>query len=259
MLVLRAAIPDTSDAVASVLALFSSVWSVYLFDRLYDVRRLTLEQNTPARHCFTVRNRKLIALLLVFSIASLFATLPCLSKPIWIGGAVLALTTSLYYAAFRFSKLQKDSHATGPWKEIMIALCFTGGVILCCLPLSPESGLYFTAFSLTLLFLSNCLMISKAESEYDRHHDPTGFFSSRSGTITLLPLVLPGIAAGGSLYIMLNPDLRLAGVAILLSALASLWINRPGAVPRFMTQAMADLALLIPPAVVLVIHGVLSR
>ena len=250
---------DLPIPVYPIVALFSAIWAIYLFDRLYDTKGLVIDKTTPQRHRFTAKFRTLLIGLLFVAVGVAAGSFPFLPSAVVWGGSVIAAATAAYYIVFRFFRRLLPRLATGPWKELTIAACFTAGIFLSVPPLRATANGMLLAAALTSLFLANCLRISLAEADYDRDHDPAGFFSSSRHRSSKAVILLPLFALLIAIYLILQNDVSPVGISVLSTSVICLLINRSQKIPRHLVQAFADLSLLIPPLVVLGIQFILTR
>ncbi|MEM7601263.1 MAG: hypothetical protein AAF357_07575 [Verrucomicrobiota bacterium] len=241
------------------ITLFTSIWSIYLFDRLYDTRDFKPTEETPWRHSFTARHRRGFFLLLTLSSIATAVTLLLIPPHIWIGGALLGTVTVIYYLLFRFFHSDSNPRHRWPWKEFFIATCFSGGVLLCSPGLGSELMTALLGLSLASLFFCNCLMISKAEASFDQQHDSAGFYSSggssRSKTLVILPFSVLLLA----IYLLAFTSLVLLGAALLVTSFVYLLMILSQKISDRWVQPLSDLTLVAAPLGVLAIHWVLSR
>ncbi|MDF1656116.1 MAG: hypothetical protein P1U58_00810 [Verrucomicrobiales bacterium] len=247
------------DSPYPVVALFSAVWAVYLFDRLYDTRRLAIEKHMPMRHKFTVRFRSLILTLLVIALSLALLSYPFLPVIMKQGGAILAGLTLGYYVVFRFFRRFSGQFLRGPWKELTIALCFTSGIFLSVFPIEASAEALLLGVAMTSLFFANCFRISMAEADYDKFHDPAGFFAFSCRRSSRTVVVLPTLAFVISLYLILSGEVIPIGFCILGTSLICFVINSTRRISDSFVQAFADLALLIFPLTVLALQFILTR
>lgn len=240
------------------LGLFTCIWAIYLFDRLYDARFLRREEtNLPSRHQFTLRHRRLLILLLTLAVLLGAVCLPFLSRRVLIFALGLGMVTAVYYLRFRF--LSRSMHPSVlPSKELTIACSFVIGIFACLFPIHSIVEGVLIALSLGLLFFGNCLKIASAESAHDREHDPAGFYTQRRGRWSETLLVsLPILAAFLSLPLFSNNPF--IAIAILATALTSATVNHTKKLPVLYLPALADLALIVPPFLFILLRDLLSR
>lgn len=256
-LVIAAADPGTAASQPlSVFALFTAVWSIYLFDRLYDARHLRSAEETPLRHRFAREHGTILRGFLALSTLLALASAPFLSRSVLAGGLALAGLTAAYYAGFRFGHRTRRGAVRGAGKEITIALVFTLGIFVSLAPLAPDLPNLLTGCALFLLFLGNCLRIAAAESRYDRKHDPAGFLPPTGAWIPRLPALLPLAALAISLYLISATPRSPVGSALLVTTALSFAVNRSTKIPAGWVQPLADLALFAPPLLLLAIRGI---
>jgi hypothetical protein len=148
---------EVSAAAQTVLGL--SVCLTYMADRLFDVAKRPLQQLHSTRHQFAKQHRNTLWrcwwCVLLSNIGIAFAGLT--STQLKNGTALLTLC--LIYTALN----QRLSRRFFP-KEFCVALIYTAGVIIFLL---PNASLWTPACALTLLCLTNCLMIGAKEQCID--------------------------------------------------------------------------------------------
>jgi len=219
------------------IALFFAVWTIYLFDRLYDSRPGLSQQRESLRHQFAARNRGILFFLFFTAIAT--CTFMHLSGVIhraflqW--GILISVPVILYFVFFRFFKTALKSSCI-PMKEITIGMCFASGTCL-------ASGAIFPAqfFPLGILFTLNCLIISRSEADEDSCSDPAAFYSSAEENGSPRLELLFTLLACGAVWIFSNKipfQLAVTCSSIALIALATCRQSTKD------TQALADVALL---------------
>ncbi len=234
-------------------ALFFSVWAVYLADRIYDVGRVggLASPDLPLRHEWGCRHRRLLMILAGVAGFGLAASLMAgLARETVRAGFWIGAGTALYYAVFRSPRASFRSWRGIPAKEFGIAIPFACGVAA-----AATSGWFagvppMLFLSLVLLVAGNCLLIARAERDWDRVVDAAAFFSDRSRPGRLSEGVLVAACA-----VALGELVRKPGdgaVAILVCAVPTLVLAclRGETVQRHM-QPLADgiqlAAWLVPP------------
>jgi hypothetical protein len=238
--------PDQGTFPAAA-ALFLCVWLIYLFDRLYDVsRRDGAKQFTP-RHEWARQHRFLlgswfVAAFVLFSVV----VLPRLETKTILTGFALGLVTGLYYLAFRFSRFYSCLRGVVPFKELTIALCFTGGIFLVAWPTVLTMALVLLAAGCLSLFTANCLVISRAEQGSDHLADPAAYFSRPIRT-SRLPEWSALFAAGcGVVACLVARGADRSPVSLLLCGFFTFLVARRRADEEGLTQPLADGIQMIP-------------
>ena len=228
-------------------ALFLSVWIIYLFDRIYDVTRSVAAVPRTRRHEWAGGHRSLLSGLFVAALLSfLIAVLPRLEAKTIVTGLVLGLMTGFYYLVFRFSRLYARLKGASPFKEITIALCFAGGILLAAEPTSFSVGLLPLVAGYLSLFTANCLLISRAERGSDLEVDPAAYFSP-----SLRGSRLPGwgaliAAACGLITLVIEAGWYRTSISLILCGIPSYLLTRRGGDEDRLTQALADGIQLLP-------------
>lgn len=231
-------------------ALFLSVWMIYLFDRLFDVSRSGASDPLTPRHEWARRHRSLLGGLFAAAFVSfLVAVLPRLEGKIIVVGLAIGFFTCLYYVAFRFSRWYAVLGRVVPFKEITIALCFTGGILLVASPAVFTYGLISLVTGYHALFTANCLLIAHAERGIDRVADPAAFFSEER------PFAphdgLPGrgailAAAGGCATLLLEGEWLRSSLSLIVCGLLTWMLAQRGGDDDNVTQPLADGIQLFP-------------
>lgn len=235
-------------------ALFLSVWLIYLFDRLLDVSRSGASIPLTPRHEWARRHRGLLAALFGAAlICCLAGVLPRLEEKIIIGGLAIGFFTGLYYAAFRFSRWYDVPGKVVPFKEITIALCFAGGILLMASPTGITCGLIFLVAGYLTLFTSNCLLIARAERGIDRVADPAAYFSEESDPAPRANLpgrgAILAVACGAATFLVEGEWIR-SSLSLIICGLATSMLARRGEDDEKLTQPLADGIQLFPWMVV---------
>ncbi|MEM9018050.1 MAG: hypothetical protein AAGC68_13630 [Verrucomicrobiota bacterium] len=239
-------------------ALGCSVWVVYLFDRIYDTRRIgpADRDSLPFRHHFVLEHPVFFRSLLFSAVAMLLAWfLPSLWPKVWAAGSLLAFLTLVYFLWFRLRGESKrhPSKTHFPAKETLIAAAFalachfaSGATPVGATPASEFLWLGTTAFF--LLCLTNCLLISWSEREGDAQRDPSAFFAGQPDTPPSIPFTLNLIALsiGLVLLFLTRGGIMILPFAILSSAVAFLTIFLSPLRRLREMQALADGVLLSP-------------
>lgn len=144
------------------LALFCSVWFIYLLDRLFDAKKIRTPAANP-RHLFYQRNHTALCLLLVLAGLTGLCTIPFLPIPVLIFGVVLMGLCLLYLLWVYLSDRQLP-------KEVLIATLYTVGVLLApgLLQSDSEEAVSWLIFpAIFLIAFINLLLFSKLEEQYD--------------------------------------------------------------------------------------------
>lgn len=233
-------------------ALFLSVWLIYLFDRLLDVSRSGASIPLTPRHEWTRNHRRLLGGLFVADFGFfLVVVLPRLEGKIAVGGLAIGFFTGLYYLTFRFSRWYAALGRKVPFKEITIAVCFAGGILLVASPSVFTYGLVPLLAGYLALFTANCLLISRAESGIDRCADPAAYFSEER---SLAPHAgLPGrgailAVAGGFAILLLEGEWLRSSLSLIVCGLLTWMLARRGGDDDNdkVTQPLADGIQLLP-------------
>ena len=137
-----------------------------------------------------------------------------------------------------------------PLKELVVAVCFAAGAAL-----AASSGRFEFLppgifLSLVLLAFGNCLLIARAEADYDHHEDPAAFYSAGARSTHL-----PEYAIIGSIVFAVISLLRIGATpalpALILSGAATLILARSRSpLTLRQTQPIADAIQWIPWLVV---------
>jgi hypothetical protein len=145
---------------AGRIALFLTVWGIYIADRLLDVRHPAATAES-ARHRFYRRHRTLaIALLAALFVADLAIAVLWLRPAVLLNGLVPLAAVLLYLIALNLTHCQIA-------KELVVAFVFTTGTFLVAWTNDPASPitLLAPAAAFLLLCLANLTSIEKWEGE----------------------------------------------------------------------------------------------
>lgn len=233
------------------IALFLSVWAIYLLDRLYDTRRNRGIDDLPLRHRFARSHPRILLGFLLFAVVLLLLLTPCFTFGTWLLGLVVGSGVAAYFFFFRFraALVRGEEPAWGhriPDKEIAISLFFVAGVWGASgISLSRQPLATLAGISLFFLVLANCLLIASVEREYDRLCDPASYASRDSiSALHLIPglLITASITAIASVFLSGN----MAVSASLLFSAAVLFILRDHRIPGSLVPPLADAALVTP-------------
>lgn len=145
-----------------------SVWIIYTVDHLLDARQVK-EKASTARHRFHQQYFNLMVLLTLVAVVFDLVLVGFIRKPILEAGLIAAVIVFIYLL------IQKRLKS---FKELAVALLYTGGVLLPALSLNRNSinaGQVFmiTAFLVTALI--NLMLFSWFELEQDLHDHHTSF------------------------------------------------------------------------------------
>jgi 4-hydroxybenzoate polyprenyltransferase len=227
--------------------LFFAVWGIYLFDRLYDSFRRPLIEVTPRRHVFAKRQR--LVLFVLSGIAAVTAgifVLPHVDERLIKAAVFPGLVCFLYFVFFRF--IERGGGILFPAKELVIGFCFASGILVAAdIRFSSPFGMVMGG-ALAALFTSNCLIIGRAEREFDRQFDAASFFGKcdRGNRIPMVLLI-------GSIF--LAAVLWLQGLVLVLGGIVFVCCLLQFACWKWagkeLMQPLADGALLFPWVVVL--------
>lgn len=237
----KAAEKGTTPPIAPVLALSLVVWIVYLVDRLLDSRKVDSSGEVLSfRHTFARRYRWVLVGAIVLATALLARIdIPALGRSVLLGALALGAVTIGYFLWFRVGR-GRENRPSIPGKEIVIAACFAGGILVAAGSYPP-----LFAIGLTTLFLANCLAISAAESGIDRSRDPAAFFAA--GECDPRPWIAATLAVSISCVIVRVFSGRvdwLLDAPLVLSAVATAFLWRR--IPPRLAQPVLDVALLAP-------------
>lgn len=138
-------------------ALTLTVWSIYIADRLIDVRGPAAE-NEPTRHRLYRQKRGLAKVLLTCVVfADLFIALLWLRPAVFSNGLLIGTGVACYLAVFPFWRLAGLTR----WKRPCAALLFTAGIFLVAWTgtVNPWRVLGGPAIALWALCLGNMMLI----------------------------------------------------------------------------------------------------
>jgi hypothetical protein len=125
----------------------------------------------------------------------------------------------------------------------MIAVCLAGGIFIGSgAPMSPAE-LALSAFALISLFLSNCLIISRAEAPIDQCQDQAAYFARERSSQGLPELILVlSFLSGAALAIFFQP---VNGITLLLATGLLACAAHRRLIPPAHTQAATDASLMV--------------
>jgi hypothetical protein len=220
---------DLSPAARVVLAL--SVWLSYMADRLFDVANCPTTQLYSMRHRFAQKHAsKLWTIWGATLLANLLLALGQLETTQLRNGSIL-LAFCLLYTALN----QSYSRNFFP-KEICVAIIFASGAIVFLPPPLP----WLATGTLTLLCLTNCLMIGSKERAID------AAMQVQSMAQWSPKLILPLFLATGLPLLLLETPLTIA-LSLPLGALLIIQA-RQAQLNAESFRVLTDTALLVGPA-----------
>ncbi|MEO0414693.1 MAG: hypothetical protein AAF226_07055 [Verrucomicrobiota bacterium] len=223
-----------------LIGLFGTVWFIYLFDRLWDIRKTVIADTM--RHQFAKKHPKFLLALFVPALTCIGYGALSISTEQTLRASVVAAGVAAYFVGFKFLK---PSYPRFPFKEVMIGLCFAGAYPVIRWPLMIEEWLGLLVFA--VLCTVNCLIISQAESASDEVVDPGAFFAKERAPFPFFAIL---IATSISSALLALSSLPLALPLSLLTTTLSLWfiLNRAPQPARF-TQPLADTCMWLVPAI----------
>ncbi len=153
------------------LAAFCAVWSVYLADRLIDVRHCKDWNNATARLRFGKRFRVffLVALAVCLAAGTAIVVSGELPQEVMIRGFKVAAAVLGYFGLFVAPPFFKKEKVRG--KEFFVGLIFAGG-IGAATGFSSDTLLFLILFNFAAAY--NCLLIASRDFEADNANDPGG-------------------------------------------------------------------------------------
>jgi len=216
-----------------------AVWTIYVADRLLDVRRVRDWSLAPARHRFYARHAAgFAAAATVAVLTGLTMAIATLPPYVWMSGAVIGGLAAIY--------LPRPGRLGLP-KEFYIGVLFSLGTVCAAgKHLGPREGVAAGLFA--LLCMANCVTIGRREAVSDRVNDPSALCCRAPRLAARLNWLLGGLALAG---LILGGGL---GISISLAA-AGMWILREveSRVPAELHRVLADVTLLSP----LLVGGIL--
>lgn len=216
----------------------SSVWLIYVGDRLLDGLSLDLNKHHTYRHAFYVRYHSLFTLLWlsVFVLTTVLA-LNFLTPRDLLLGLGLACAVALYMLGTHFFKVLSLS------KEPLVGLVFAVAVVLPVWGVKASMALGYATLLLAALAYLNCLLIAFWEREADTDQNQLSSLRrvpklARALTPTLVSLSLLSLASG--LIVPLSLALSVTAGALFLLFLKAYNLDAER------RRVLADAALLIP-------------
>ena len=177
------------------IALFLTVWAIYIADRLLDVRHPAVTAESE-RHRFYRRHRASAGYLLVGLLAATLAIIVLRLRPAVLRNGLVPLAAVVFYlAALNFGGARRQIA-----KELVVAFVFTTGTFLVAWTNDPASPLTLLApaAAFFLLCLANLVAIEKWEWEELRHGAEPPHPSTRA-LVRGLRIWVPAFAAAALL------------------------------------------------------------
>ncbi len=225
------------------IALFLSVWIIYLADRLFDSLRAPASAQLTSRLRFAKRFRYLFLTLLagiaITNTLLIWLTLP--REMIWLGVLLSALL--LPYFALRFSK-ELQARIPIP-REVLCGFLFALGSVLTLFPYTANEKLLPIVLLLSIPCAVNCILTSLHESPEDLAAGDVSIVSSHPWIGQTIHRLLWLISIAYSLWASIHPSalsLSLAASLVLL-LLLSIFQKR---IRSESFGVIADLSLLTP-------------
>ena len=223
---------------AGRIALFLTVWAIYIADRLLDVRR-PANAAESARHRFYRRYRASAGALLAVLLAADFAIVAFWLRPAVLRNGLAPLAAVLVYlAALNIGPSQRRIP-----KEFAVAFLFTTGTFLVAWTNDPASplALLLPAVAFFVLCLANLAAIERWEAAELRRTAPPAHPAARAlarAALVWIPLFAAAALAGAR-------DPWYAAVALSAAAIAGL-LCLGGRLPLDARRVLVDAALLTP-------------
>ncbi len=222
--------------------LFFAVWGIYLFDRVFDSFRFPLIEETPRRHAFAKEHRSVLLALsgIAMSAAGIFI-LPHVTLDLIRAALFPGILCLLYFVIFRFIK--RSGESSFPAKELVIGFCFASGVMVAAGSRFSTYSSFVIEAALAALFAGNCLIIGRAEREFDRKLDGAAFFG-KNDQGNWIPAVLFVWSLVLAVTLVTLNSLPVIGGALVVAALFELACRKWAGTD--LMQPLADGALLFP-------------
>lgn len=222
---------------AARVALFLTVWGIYIADRLLDVRHATVTAES-ARHRFYRRHR-----MLAIALLGLLFTIDLAIAAVWLRPAVLRNglvplgVVLVYLIALNLSGARQVA------KELVVAFVFTTGTFLVAWTNDPASPLTLLApaAAFLLLCLSNLASIEKWEGEELRLGGPPPHVTTRA-LVRAAPVWIPLLAA---VSLLQARDPWYLAIGISAAAISGL-LYTGRRIPAEARRVLVDAALLTP-------------
>ena len=232
----------------TTIALFASVWLIYMADRLLDCRRLNFDLAVSPRHRFAHRwSAVLWPLWSLIFIAVGCNLLLHLRLPTILAGGVLALVVLTYNWTIHGSRTVRRRVP----KEIIVGCVFACGTSL---PTSINQlgpRLVVSTCLLAALFSLNCMCVAMAQRPSDATQGCTSTVLLFPGLAHCLPLFATSLALlSTSLFLLAIVPQQLAvciGLSAMALAILAIQIRRDtGWMNAMRSSQLADFALLTP-------------
>ena len=222
--------------------LFFAVWGIYLFDRVFDSFRFPLIEETPRRHAFAKEHRSvLFALSGIALVAAGIFILPHVTLDIIKAALFPGILCFLYFVIFRFIK--RSGETPFPAKELVIGFCFASGVMVAAGTRFSAPSSFIIEGALAALFAGNCLIIGRAEHEFDRKLDAASYFGKNERG-NWIPAVLFIVSLALAMLLGFSHILPVVGGALAVCSFLQLACRRWAGTD--LMQPLADGALLFP-------------
>ncbi|TWT92976.1 hypothetical protein [Neorhodopirellula pilleata] len=262
---------DRSPTFAQAWALGSTVWLIYVADRLLDASRLDLTRPHTLRHRFHHRHARTFAIVWVLVlIVAVTVVVVGLSPALIRAGLILATAVLMYGAGVHFVPRNGDAERGRRRfvpKEIRVGVLFAFGVSLSAWThvsvSDPDAigALFLATVAAAVLFSLNCLLVSRWEAGLDEaqsfSQNDIGGKSSMTRWLSTVGLVLIpalGVFVPGSAAFWLSGLIGLFGMTIIASFLAD---ENTGyeTLTRWERRGLyADWMLWIPPSLIAMIE-----
>ncbi|NNE90618.1 MAG: hypothetical protein HKN23_03135 [Verrucomicrobiales bacterium] len=219
-------------------AAFCAVWSVYLADRLIDVRLCRDWEKATARLWIGRRFRIGLAILLALPLGTGIVLLSGGFLPVEVVKRGLLVTggVAIYFSVFVLPPFVRRKKFPG--KEFGVGLFFAAGVFAA---IGPVEGMIRPLIYFALLAAFNCLVISARDHEADSVNDPGGaatWWPSIRGDLLIAGIVL-------TLLLLTGPIRATASMMIATSSMTVLHLFANRLTPATV-RAFADFCLLLP-------------
>ncbi len=227
-----------------VAALFLAVWAIYAGDRVLDGFRLSVGPTTAARHRFSQRHARVLAVGIgaVGLVGSWLALMFLSGRVLGAGAALGALVVGYFF----WNQLAGARWGRGWLKEAVVSVVFAGGAALVPLVNAFAWEVAWEATGFALVCFANCLLIARLERERDLARGESSI-AVRFSEGTRPSLVVASGVAVVVVIAMGVAGVSATGVSLLGSAgliAAAPWVERRLGADG--TCAWADLALLTP-------------
>lgn len=162
-----------APSIGRMLALGVAVWLVYTLDRWLDGQRIDGSQPHTMRHRFHAQYSQTIAIIWIGTVALECVLLWLVATPSeWPWILIGILGVAIYFRMLQLISQGLDQQSTTtPWfwlKELSVGSLLGFGVMIPIASQTPTVPVLITTVMVAFMFMTNCVLVSKAERELDQ-------------------------------------------------------------------------------------------